>query len=62
LALKADIAQRRRPTVRVAIVFKPAVLHGFVFTLAHVMQNNPGTFIFCYRETEPIGATGGRHP
>jgi hypothetical protein len=62
LALQTRITQRRRPSLRGAIVFKPAVLHGFVLTLAHVMQNNPGTFIFCHRKTEPIGATGGRHP
>jgi len=48
--------------LRGPIKFQAAVLHRFMLTLAHVMQHNPGAFIFCHGEAEPIGATAGRHP
>jgi hypothetical protein len=61
LTLQATIAQGRRPPVPVTIVFQAAVFHGFVLAFAHVVQNNPGAFIFCHRKTDPVGATAGRH-
>jgi len=62
LALQATIAQGRRPSLAVTIVFQAAVFQGFVLAFAHVVQNNPGAFIFCHRKTNSISATAGRHP
>jgi len=45
LALQADVAHGRKPPLRLAIVFKPAILHGLMKTLAHVVQDDPRFFI-----------------
>jgi hypothetical protein len=61
LALKATIAQGHRPPLPVTIVFQAPIFHRFVLAFAHVVQNNPGAFIFCHRKTDPVGATASRH-
>jgi len=45
LALQADVAHGRKPPLRLAIVFKAAIFHGLMKTLAHVVQDDPRFFI-----------------
>jgi hypothetical protein len=61
LALQAGIAHRAQPFLRLAIVFKAAVLHRLMKALAYVVEHDPGLFVPCQGKTYTIGVTVSRH-
>jgi len=61
LALQARIAHGSEPSLRLAIIFEPAVLHRFMETLAYVVEHNPGFFVPGQRKPYTIGITVSRH-
>jgi len=61
LALQAGIAHGRKPPLRLAIIFKPAILHWLMEALAHVVQNYSGFFIARHGKTYAIGTALNRH-
>jgi hypothetical protein len=61
LALKARIAHWRQPVPGSAVIFKPAILHGFMETLAHVMEHDPGFLVACNGKTHAIDTTLSRY-
>ncbi len=60
LALQADVAHGRKPPLRLAIVFKPAIFHRLMKTLAHVVQDDPRFFVARHGKPDVIGTTIGR--
>ncbi|MFL6386258.1 MAG: hypothetical protein ACJ71U_02110 [Terriglobales bacterium] len=61
LALKTGIAHRGRPVLGSAVIFKPAILHGFMETLAHVVEHDPGFLVACDGKTHAIDTTLSRY-
>lgn len=61
LALKAGIAHGCQPVLGLAVIFEPAILHGFMETLAHVVEHDPGFFVACDGKTHTVGTTLSRH-
>jgi hypothetical protein len=61
LALKARIAHWRQPVPGSAVIFKPAILHGFMEALAHVVEHYPGFLVACDGKTHTIGTTLRRY-
>jgi hypothetical protein len=61
LALKTGIAHWRQPVLGLAVIFKPAILHGFMEALAHVMEHDPGFLVTCDGKTYAIGTTLSRY-
>ena len=57
LALQADVAHGRKPALRLAIVFKTAILDGLVKAFAHVVQHDPRFFIARHGKPDIIGTT-----
>ena len=61
LALQAGIAHGRQPPLRLAIIFKPAILYRLMKALAYVVEHDPGFFVACHGKTHTIGTTFGGH-
>jgi hypothetical protein len=61
LALKARVAHGRKPSLRLTIIFEPAIFHWLMKALAHVVQDDPQFFIARHGKTHTIGATIGGH-
>jgi hypothetical protein len=61
LALTAGIVHWRQPALRLAVIFKPAILHRFMKALAHVVEHDPGFFVSRYCKTQTIGTTLSWH-
>jgi hypothetical protein len=61
LALQAGIAHGRRPALQLAIIFKPAIFHRLVESLAYVVENDPGLVIARNGKTDTIRTPISRH-
>ena len=61
LALQAGITHGSKPALRLAIIFKPAIFHRLVESLAHVVEHNPGFFIARDGKADTIRTTIGGH-
>ena len=51
LALQAGVAHGRKPALRLAIIFKPAIFHRLMKALAHVVQDDPAILHRAPRQT-----------
>lgn len=61
LALQAGVAHGRKPPLRLAIIFEPAIFHWLMKTLAHVVEHNSGFVIARHGKTHTIGTALSRH-
>jgi len=59
LALQAGIAHGCQPILRVAVIFKSAIFHGLMETLADIMQDDPRFFVARHGKPDVIGTTIG---
>lgn len=61
LALQAGIAHGSKPTLGLAIVFKPTIFHRLMKALAYVVEHDPGFLITRNGKADAIRATVSRH-
>ena len=59
LALQAYVAHGRKPPLRLAVIFKPAIFHWLMETLAHVVQDDPRFFIARHGKPDVVCTTIG---
>ena len=59
LALQADVAHGRKPSLRLAIVFKTAIFHWLMEAFAHVVQYDPRFFIARHGKPDVVCTTIG---
>ncbi|HET9166197.1 MAG TPA: hypothetical protein VFP11_09375, partial [Candidatus Angelobacter sp.] len=57
LALQADVTHGRKPSLRLAIVFKPPIFHRLMNALAYVVQDNPRFFIARHGKPDVVRTT-----